>query len=44
MVIICVVFWFFVVVVVVVVGVFHLEKVVIGGVFVGESVSFMHQF
>ncbi len=43
MVIICVVFWFFVVVVVVV-GVFHLERVVVGGVFIGESVSFMHQF
>ncbi len=41
MVIICVVFWFFVVVVV---GVFHLERVVVGGVLIGESVSFMHQF
>ncbi len=40
-VIICVVFWFFVVVVD---GVFHLERVVIVGVFIGESVSFMHQF
>jgi hypothetical protein len=27
----------------VVVGVFHLERVVVG-VFIGESVSFMHQF
>jgi hypothetical protein len=34
------VFWFFVVVVV---GVFHLERVVVG-VFIGESFSFMHQF
>jgi hypothetical protein len=36
------VFWFFVVVV----GVFHLERVVVVvvGVFIGESVSFMHQF
>ncbi len=42
MVIICVVFWFFVVVVVV--GVIHLERVVVVGVFIGESVSFMHQF
>ncbi len=41
MVIICVVFWFFVVVVV---GVFDLERVVVGGVFIGESVFFMHQF
>ncbi len=32
------------VVVVVVVGVFHLERVVVGGVFIGESVSFMHHF
>ncbi len=40
MVIICVVFWFFVVVV----GVFDLERVVGVGVFIGESVFFMHQF
>ncbi len=41
MVIICVMFWFFVVVVV---GVFHLERVVVGGVFIGESVSFCINF
>jgi hypothetical protein len=40
-VIICVVFWFFVFG-----GVFHLERivVVVVGIFIGESVSFMHQF
>ncbi len=36
MVIICVVFWFFVVVV----GVFHLERVVVVVVFIGESLFY----